>query len=471
MTWLASSRSTVALGGRPSARVGSALLGLALTLAFASPGLTAGTGDITQLAGNGGLDGCVSKDGTEGGTTTLTVVCETELLLSNPKAVATSADGKHVYVAQSAGGKVLIFTRNKAVKKGLTVGALVLPAGSATASGAHKALIVSPDGKHVYVTAGTNLYMFGRDKKSGALTALTPPKLANLKTPEGLAITKEGNHVYVAARGLQGVMVLDRNKKTGLLTASSCASEGGASDGCTLALGLKGATDVAISHDSKSVYVTADVSNALAVFSRDKKTGGLTQAASPDGCWSHTGQDGSIGPILCQEGRGLDGANGIAIPTDGKFVYVSSSNSNAVAIFSRNVKTGEVTQLADVDGCVSQGGNDGNTAAGVGRCTAADIGGLTKVEKVVISKNGDNLYTTSKGTVAATPHKGAVAAFTRDETTGGLTQLSCVGPDDDCADTGAGLHRLQGIAVTDDGKSVYVTSAGDDAIGAFERDK
>ncbi len=468
MSCLSSGLAAVA----PSRLVLTFVAGITLVLAFSSPGMTVGTGDITQLSGSAGLDGCVSKDGTEGGTQTTDVVCETAPLLSNPTVVIVSPDNKHVYVGQNTGGKVLTFVRNKSTKGGASFGSLDVPASSTAVAGTHRDILVTPDNKHVYVSAGANLFMFSRNAKTGALTALTPPKISNLPTPEGLAIPKDGKHVYLAARGLKGVIVFTRDKKTGLLTRSSCvAVDPAPADGCETGVGMKGATDVAVSNDGKNVYVTADVSNAVAMFSRDKKTGALTQAPSPDGCWSQTGQDGSTGPTgVCRDGRGLLGANGIAIPTDGKFVYVTSTDSNAIALFSRDKKTGDLTQLADTDGCVSEGGNDGNAPTGVGQCTAADVGGLIKVQKLVVSDNGNNLYASAKGNGTA-KHRGAVSAFTRDESTGALAQLSCTGPDSDCPEAGVALHQAQGLTVTKDGKNLYVAAPGDDAVAAFALDK
>lgn len=446
------------------------VLGLGLT----SPGMTAGTGDISQLWGSLGTDGCVSEDGTLG-------ACGVVPDLSNPEAIVTSPDGKHVYVVSSDGsGDVLIFERKKAGNSGLSKGALILK-GSATVSGAGKGLVLSPDGKHLYVAAGNAVFFFSRNKTNGALTSLgcvsksegacTTPKVDALMTPEGLAISKDGKHVYVAARGLQGVVVFARDKTSGVLSpvsGTSCVSEEGATDGCALGVGLKGATDVVVSPDGKTVYVIADASNAVAIFKRDTKTGQLTQAVSPDGCWSQTGQDGGTGATtICNDGRGLNGANGVAVSLDGKFVYVTSPHSNAIAIFSRDVKTGALTQAPSSDGCVSQNGDDGNGAAGEGQCTPADVGGLTMVQKVVVSQGGANLYTSGKGSGA---NAGAVSAFTRDETTGALTQLSCIGPDPDCGDAGVALEQLHGIAITKDGNHLYVTSPGGHAVGAFAID-
>src|SRR5262249_53507569 len=145
-----------------------------LIVGLASPGLAVvGTQDITQLAGT---DGCVSKDGTEGGSGP--VVCGVEAQLANPQSIAASPDNKHVYVALS-GSQVLVFTINKKLSKtgGPAVGALLLPAGATAGGGTGKDILVSGDGKHVYVASGANVFMFSRDKKTGALAALTPPKI------------------------------------------------------------------------------------------------------------------------------------------------------------------------------------------------------------------------------------------------------------------------------------------------------
>jgi DNA-binding beta-propeller fold protein YncE len=45
-------------------------------------------------------------------------------------------------------------------------------------------------------------------------------------------------------------------------------------------------------------------------------------------------------------------------------VYVASEGSNAVAVFSRNLSTGALTQLSSTNGCVSETGTSGAGADG-----------------------------------------------------------------------------------------------------------
>jgi hypothetical protein len=58
-------------------------------------------------------------------------------------------------------------------------------------------------------------------------------------------------------------------------------------------------------------------------------TGDLTQPAGTAGCISATG----AGP--CADGRGLHGADAVAVAPGGKSVYVASSVSDALARFNR----------------------------------------------------------------------------------------------------------------------------------------
>jgi 6-phosphogluconolactonase (cycloisomerase 2 family) len=274
-------------------------------------------------------------------------------------------------------------------------------------------------------------------------------------------ITKDGKYVYVAARALQGVIAFSRNKTSGILSPAGCVSEGGAADGCTAlpGVGLKGATDVAVSPDAAHVYVTADGSHAVTSFKRNKSNGSLTQLTGADGCWSETGQDGGVGSLVCRDGRGLSGANGIAATADGKFIYVTSSGSSAIAIFSRDKKTGTLSQATGIAGCVSQNGEDGNVA---GACTPADIGGLNQAQKVTVSQDGLTLYATAS-------KSNAVSSFSRNTTTGALTQLNCVSSTDLACDTGVAFGGAQGIAITKDGKNVYSTAPKDDAVDTLAR--
>lgn len=94
---------------------------------------------------------------------------------------------------------------------------------------------------------------------------------------------------------------------------------------------------------------------------------------------------------------------------------------------------------------------------------------LTNATHVAVSPDGKNVYATAPGA-------DAVAIFDRDPLTGGLTQklgtAGCVsetGSGGACQD-GVALDGAEGIAVSQDGAQVYVASSTSNAIAVFDRD-
>jgi DNA-binding beta-propeller fold protein YncE len=208
---------------------------------------------------------------------------------------------------------------------------------------------------------------------------------------------------------------------------------------------------VTVSADGKSVYAVSQDSDAVARFTRNTTTGALTQPAGAAGCISETGS----GP--CADGHGLSGASSVAVSPDGKSVYVTSLS--AVARLNRNTTTGAITQPAGSAGCVSEDGS-GPCADGHALSDGAD--------SVEVSADGKSVY------VASLPNN-AVLRFNRNTATGAITQpagsAGCIsetaaGP---CAD-GHGLTGAVWVAVSPNGKSVYVASNTGNAVARLNRD-
>ena len=370
------------------------------------------TGAIAQLAGR---DGCISASGTAG-------ACATGTALVGPRAVAVSPDGKNFYFPSSFNAAIAVFARDA------TTGALAQLAGTAGC--------VSETGTGGACADGTAL--------DGS---------------RGVAVSPDGKSVYVAAFFSDAVATFSRDANTGTLTqlagTAGCVSETGSSGICADGTGLDGVRSVAVSPDGKNVYAASEISGAVSVFARDATTGALAQLGSTAGCVSDTGSGGS-----CIDGRALAGAGDATVTTDGKNVYVASLGSDAVAAFSRNGNTGALTQLAGTGGCVSETGNGGSCV--VGRA-------LDRSRSVVISLDGTSVY-------VAAEISDAVAVFSRNPTTGVLTQLggeagclSETGTGGACAD-GIALDGTRSVAVSPDGRSVYAASFYSSAVSIFSRD-
>jgi DNA-binding beta-propeller fold protein YncE len=140
-------------------------------------------------------------------------------------------------------------------------------------------------------------------------------------------------------------------------------------------------------------------------------------------------------------------------------VYVTSNNPTgnigAIAVLTRDTTTGTLSQAATNDGCVSEDGS--------GPCT--NVKAMTNAFAAEVSTDGANVY-------AVAFNDDAVAVFDRDTTSGALTQKldpnGCVAETNvlGCTD-GAGLNGPRGLAVSGDGRNLYV--AGLDALSAFDR--
>ena len=248
--------------------------------------------------------------------------------------------------------------------------------------------------------------------------------------------------------------VFARNKTTGQLTqlalATGCVSETVAT--CASGRGLLGATGIAVSADGAHVYVASPDSHAVAIFVRNSSTGKLTQLADPNGCITESATPG------CETGKALLGALGVTVGGHGRNVYVASPDSNGVAVFARDPKTGKLTHLPALDGCVVDGGSP-VCAAGIG------LGGAASV---VVSDDKKHVY-------VASSTSDAVAVFLRDKETGKLTQRpapsGCLTSQSiaGCTSGVIGLEGAMGIVISPAETSVYVASSASHAVAAFSR--
>jgi 6-phosphogluconolactonase (cycloisomerase 2 family) len=245
--------------------------------------------------------------------------------LDGPVSLATSADGKNVYVAGTTDSAIATFARDAGT------GALTFVemdkdgVGGVDGLNGTNALAVAPDGKHVYVVAGLDddVVTFSRDATTGALTFVKTDQdgvggADGLDGASDVDVSPDNKNVYITAfgPGENSVATFERNSGTGALGFVEADKDGvGGVDG------LSGANDVVVAPDGKHVYTTAQSDDAVATFVRDAASGTLT--------------------FLEMEKDGVDGVDGIDFPVavaasaDGKNVYTASNNEDAVAVFSR----------------------------------------------------------------------------------------------------------------------------------------
>jgi DNA-binding beta-propeller fold protein YncE len=431
-----------------------------------------GSGTLSQLPGGRGC--LVDRSAHSKG-------CGSARALGGPgpfmgsRAIAVSPDGKSVYVASSKSDAIAIFKRDA------RTGTLTQPPGTggciavkgggcATAVGLDgpNSVAVSPDGLNVYATSrGSNtISVFHRNRSSGALSqlpgaagctsGLPVPVCASgraLVGPDVVIVSPDGSNVYAGSFFGNAVAVFDRDHASGALTqpgdSTGCLAE--AISGCTTGLALGAPEGMAISGDGASVYVAGALSNSVAVLARDQSTGTLTQATNGSGCVVNSTLTG------CTTGVQLSGANAVAVKPGGD-VYVTSLFSNSVTSFGRS-SSGGLTQKKGTLGCLVYL-----------RATGCSFGrALVAPEGLAVSPDGANVYVAAFGT-------GAIDVLVRGRKSGTVNQLpgraGCLASRSVPGCTRArALRGVSSIALSPDGRYLYSTSFGSDAVDIFRRNK
>ncbi len=270
-----------------------------------------------------------------------------------------------------------------------------------------------------------------------------------------MAFSPDGRFLYVPGRGSDAIAILRSDPITGLLSqdAGPAGCVGGGSDApadCAPVSGLDRPSGIAMTPDGGAVFVASTIAGTLTVFARDAGTGAL----SPAGCFQDAA---TTAPIAgCTPVAGLDGAVGVAVTPDGRSIYVAAEDASAIVLFARDPASGALTPA----GCLAHRAT-GSTAS----CT--EVGSLSAVRSLAASADGMSLY-------AASPSSNAVVAFARDPG-GGLTKVGCLSGDDGAGQDPAcgaatALGYAQQVAVSPDGRFVYVNATDSAALVAFTRD-
>ena len=264
-----------------------------------------------------------------------------------------------------------------------------------------------------------------------------------------IAISPDGRNVYVASSKSDAIAIFTRDRSTGALTQpkgkAGCAAAK-AAEGCALAIGLIGPNSVAVSPDGRNVYATSRGGSSLVTFHRNRVTGALRELPpSASGCIS------GIGFPLCTAGRGLKDPDVVVISPDGKNVYIGAFAGSGVASFSRAAGSGALTQLAGTEGCIAEGGTEGCA-------TGTQLGAI---EGLAISQDGSAVYT-------AAAASSAVTVLTRNGSTGALTQSACITnvQTSGCA-LGYEFAGVNALAVAPKGGDVYATSLTSNSLTTF----
>ncbi len=310
--------------------------------------------------------------------------------LNGVEAVLVSADGTKVFAASYDDNAVVSFTRNgdgtlvfvdadfdsqvdaesTRVVDGLA-GASALAETSDTAHHLYVAGFLD-DAVSIFSVRGDGKLEYETTAEDGVFGA------DGLAQASAIEIADNGTDVYITGYFDDSVALYTRNPTDGFLTFREIHS-----DGLAGVLGLDGALDVRLDADGAYLYIAGQLSNAVAIFSRDDATGSLTYVGNVidgvggvDGLHQVTDLAFSRDPLLGDylyatsygddavavferqpDGRlvhleqardgvggvdGIDGANALAVSADDHNVYVAGSGESKVAVFERDVIAPEV---------------------------------------------------------------------------------------------------------------------------------
>jgi DNA-binding beta-propeller fold protein YncE len=361
--------------------------------------------------------------------------------LIEPTAVAVSPDGKQLYVASadSGEGDVSHFTLNSSGKPtfvscvGNIMGCTATnPAG---ALGGAVDMVVSPDGKQLYVASGhlgNNVSYLSLDSSGnptfvgciGDFTGCTPTAPSGaLDFAFGVAVTPDGKQLYASGHSGNDVSHMTLNA-LGVPTFVGCVGDLSGCTATTPAAALDSVEGLAVSPDGKQLYAvtsTGDVSH-LTLDSSGKPTFSDCVGVS-SGCTATNPQ------LLLGLGTR------VVVSPDSKQLYAVSANGVTHLTLG---SSGAMTFAS----CVG----------GVSPCTAPSISGaLADLDAVAVSPDGKQLYTGQ-----ASNGSGNVSHLTLDSS-GTPKFASCVGVTPaGCTHTSSGtLEYVDGVTLSPDGKHLY----------------
>ncbi len=352
--------------------------------------------------------------------------------LDYPTNLAFANDHSEMYVTSLGGNGVLHFDVEN-TSGSLTFNNVINSSNTTGLSGIEGTsnLAISPDNQHVYVAGEIDdaLTIFERDASTGMLNYLgmIEDGSANdgLNGIKQLMVSPDGDHVYAAGFWDASIAIFERNANTGMLSYL-----GRMKDGLFGTDGLSGVSKVLVSPDGMFVYSAASLENGIGVFSRNTSNGMLN--------YETVYFDGVLGV------DGIEGVVDLEISADGQFLYAAGSEEASIAVFQRNLSTGDLTFVERL--------KDGE----------AGLDGLDGINAISISSDGQFLYTTSED-------DNAVNLFARNQTDGTLTPMAIY---QDVAAGGMleGLNGATDLQVSNDGTYLYVSAFAANAVSVFERD-
>ncbi|MEM6575440.1 MAG: beta-propeller fold lactonase family protein, partial [Pseudomonadota bacterium] len=238
-------------------------------------------------------------------------------------------------------------------------------------------LVVAPSGTHVIAISAEDdsVVVFERDTAPigadrGSLTFQQALPLDTNSQPLGLDISRDGEHVYVAAQTNSTLYALARDTLDSSPTFGDVRLIDTYVDGQDGIDGIGGARAVAVNRDGSRVYVGAENAGAVAIFGRN-----------PD---SNSANFGFL-DLLDVRQQGVDGVSGlvqvydVAVSGDGRHTYAAALDSNALTAFALGIGSScTAVGSGNIDDTVTIGANGSVTYTAVASLRSDAVFGNTQ---------------------------------------------------------------------------------------------
>jgi hypothetical protein len=332
------------------------------------------------------------------------------------------------------------------------------------------AIGVSGDGHFVYVgTYSGQLTVFGRDGfgklqqvqclssdgSGGACTAVS-----NLPVQTITDVEVDGSNVYVGTH--DGVLsAFTRDAQTGKLAPLGCMAGPSAPPGCTDAQRTSGLGEIQASWVATTptvVYAGGEPKNGVVVTMYDRNSSGaLSQAPS-----------GATDTSYCisDNGSSDQGSDACALVPWAINTYSLAFNATATRAYAAG-SDGQTLMAFDRTPGARALSTPGKCTAEIGAstyCPTLNAVGLDDPTDVVVSPSSGNVYVSS-------PSSSTVAAFRPD-----LTEIGCIAEAGTpnaggiCARQAHGMTGANALALSPDGKHLYVTGSAGSSVAELSVD-
>ncbi|HVS29481.1 MAG TPA: beta-propeller fold lactonase family protein [Solirubrobacteraceae bacterium] len=276
-----------------------------------------------------------------------------------------------------------------------------------------------------------------------------------MRQPSALAVSADGRNIYIASRESQTVDGFAVGADGTLSTVGCVALKGNGANCAATSDVLTRPIQLVVSPDGAFVYAISDTdpgafdnAGTIAILRRDAATGALGSA----GCVKSPASQRPCGTVAS---KALSVTSSIAISPDGANIYVSSAATQTIVSFARNSSSGGLREI----GCVQ----DPESIAG---CNVK-ARGTSGVSAMTFSPDGHQLY-------AAAAAVDTITAFARDSGSGQLSNGPCyidsVVADKAPCTSVPQLQHPAALAVSPDGRNLYVGSIRSGSLSTFARD-